>query len=226
MRHRVLAAAALAVLLGLVAATASASPNRAQANKLTVWLQVDAQSGWPDVVAAANQQFQKDHPGWTVDVQYQNWGDHLQKFDATLAGGNTPDVIEMGNTEMVKYMAAGAFADLTSMKSTFANSGSWLKGLADSGKFGGKVFGVPYYAGSRVVTYRTDLWNKAGIKSAPSSLTQFTAFDVRATVAFWSGDGGAVLDDLRAMRPTHLPSVPRGICRGVTRFRFDDLISP
>jgi N,N'-diacetylchitobiose transport system substrate-binding protein len=166
----------LAVLLGLVAATASASPQRAQANKLTVWLQVDAQSGWPDVVAAANQQFQKDHPGWTVDVQYQNWGDHLQKFDATLAGGNTPDVIEMGNTEMVKYMAAGAFADLTSLKSTFANSGSWLKGLADSGKFGGKVFGVPYYAGSRVVTYRTDLWNKAGIKGAPSSLSQFTAY--------------------------------------------------
>jgi N,N'-diacetylchitobiose transport system substrate-binding protein len=176
MRHRVLAAAVLAVLLGLVAATASASPQRAQANKLTVWLQVDAQSGWPDVVAAANQQFEKDHPGWTVDVQYQNWGDHLQKFDATLAGGNTPDVIEMGNTEMVKYMAAGAFADLSSFKSSFANSGSWLKGLADSGKFGGKTFGVPYYAGSRVVTYRTDLWSKAGIKSAPTSLAQFTSY--------------------------------------------------
>ena len=175
MRHRVLAAAVtLAVALGLVAATASASPQRAQANKLTVWLQVDAQSGWPDIVAAANQQFQKDHPGWTVDVQYQNWGDHLQKFDATLAGGNTPDVIEMGNTEMVKYMAAGAFADLTSMKSTFANSATWLKGLADSGKYGGKVYGVPYYAGSRVVTYRTDAWNKAGLKKTPTSLAQFT----------------------------------------------------
>ena len=34
-------------------------------------------------------------------------GDHLQKFDATLAGGGRPDVIEMGNTEMTKYMAAG-----------------------------------------------------------------------------------------------------------------------
>src|SRR5205809_5943550 len=134
MRLRVVAAAAVAVRLGLVAATASASPQKAQANKLTVWLQVDAQSGWPDVVAAANQQFQKDHPGWTVDVQYQNWGDHLQKFDATLAGGNTADVIEMGNTERVKYMAAGAFADITSMKSTFANSRSWPKALADSGK--------------------------------------------------------------------------------------------
>ncbi|MDX6486892.1 MAG: N,N-diacetylchitobiose transport system substrate-binding protein [Gaiellaceae bacterium] len=174
MRLRVVALAAVAVLLGLVAATASASPQRAQANKLTVWLQVDAQSGWPDVVAAATQQFQKDHAGWTVDVQYQNWGDHLQKFDATLAGGNTPDVIEMGNTEMTKYMAAGAFADISSFKSSFANSASWLKGLAASGTYGGHLYGVPYYAGSRVVTYRTDAWSALKLK-APTSLAQFTS---------------------------------------------------
>jgi N,N'-diacetylchitobiose transport system substrate-binding protein len=175
MRLRVVAAAAVATLLGLVAATASASPQRAQANKLTVWLQVDAQSGWPDIVAAANQQFQQQNPGWTVDVQYQNWTDHLQKFDATIAGNTTPDVIEMGNTEMTKYMAAGAFADLTSAKSQFANSSNWLKGLAKSGTYGGKVYGVPYYAGSRVITYRSDLFKKAGISKPPRSLREFQA---------------------------------------------------
>src|ERR1700751_4802505 len=122
MKLRVVAAALVAVSLGAVAATAQAGRQRVAANKLTVWLQVDAQSGWPDVVAAANAQFQKDHPGYTVDVQYQNWGDHLTKFDATLAGGNTPDVIELGNTEMTKYMAAGAFAAISQFKPTFANS--------------------------------------------------------------------------------------------------------
>src|SRR5204863_3342836 len=182
MRSRVVAAAAVALLLGLVAATASASPQRAQANKLTVWLQIDAQSGWPDVVAAANKQFQADHPGWTVDVQYQNWGDHLGKFDATLAGGNAPDVIEMGNTEMVKYMAAGAFQDITGNKSSFDNSGNWLEGLAASGRYNGKTFGVPYYAGSRVVTYRTDLFRQAGIRAPPKSLAQYTA-DARKLAA-------------------------------------------
>jgi N,N'-diacetylchitobiose transport system substrate-binding protein len=175
MRSRIFVAALAAVALGVVAATASAGVHHAQAGKITVWLQVDAQSGWPDVVAAATTQFQKDHPGTTVDVQYQNWSDHLTKFDATLAGGNTPDVIELGNTEMTKYMAAGAFADITSFKGTFANSSNWLSGLAKSGTYGGKVYGVPYYAGSRVVTYRTDLWNKAGIKKLPSSLAQFTS---------------------------------------------------
>jgi N,N'-diacetylchitobiose transport system substrate-binding protein len=170
MRARIFMVAVLAVALGVVAATASASGQRQAANKLTVWLQIDAQSGWPEVVAAANTQFQKDHPGWTVDVQYQNWGDHLQKFDATLAGGNSPDVIEMGNTEMVKYMAAGAFADITSSKSSFANSANWLSGLAKSGTYGGKLFGVPYYAGSRVVTYRTDVFKKA-----PTTLSDFVS---------------------------------------------------
>ena len=175
MRVRVVVAAALAVACAVVATTASASTGRAQANKLTVWLQVDAQSGWPDVVAAANQQFQQQNPGWTVSVQYQSWGDHLQKFDATIAGNDTPDVIEMGNTEMTAYMSSGAFADLSGDKSQFPNSGSWLAGLAKSGMYGGKLYGVPYYAGSRVVTYRSDLFKKAGVTKAPTSITQFTA---------------------------------------------------
>ncbi len=54
------------------------------------------------------------------------------------------------------------------------NSGTWLEGLAASGRYGGKLYGVPYYAGSRVVTYRSDLFKKAGLK-VPTSLAPFTA---------------------------------------------------
>src|SRR5919198_5352098 len=176
MKARYVASLVLVAALAAVstAAARTDSPTRASAGKLTVWLQVDAQTGWPDLVASTNAAFQKAHPGTTVDVQYQTWPDHLGKFDATLAGGNVPDVIEMGNTEMTKYMAAGAFASLSGDKSSFANSANWLKGLAASATYNGKLYGVPYYAGSRVVTYRIDLFKKAGIRT-PSSLTQFTA---------------------------------------------------
>jgi N,N'-diacetylchitobiose transport system substrate-binding protein len=109
----------------------------------------------------------------TVNVQYQTWGTHLQKFDTTLAGGGGPDVIEMGNTEMTKYMAAGACAALN--KSSFDNSSNWLKGLAASGAYGGKTYGVPYYAGSRVVTYRTDLYKAAGIRKLPGTTAEYAA---------------------------------------------------
>jgi N,N'-diacetylchitobiose transport system substrate-binding protein len=182
-------ATALVAALGVVAATANASSGRHQAAKITVWLQVDAQSGWPDVVAAANQQFASDHPGTSVDVQYQNWGDHLTKFDATLAGGTAPDVIEMGNTEMTKYMAAGAFANIDSFRSSFANSSDWLAGLAKSGMFGGHLYGVPYYAGSRVVTYRTDLYKKAGITKLPNSLAALEADSAKLAKANKSVQG-------------------------------------
>jgi N,N'-diacetylchitobiose transport system substrate-binding protein len=174
MRYRVLAVVAAALALSVVVATATASNRKATASHtLTVWLQVDAQNGWPGIVAAANNQFQNAHPGWDVNVQYQQWGDHLQKFDATIAGNDVPDVIEMGNTEMTKYMAAGAFTNLGGVKGQFANSGKWLSGLKASSTFDGKLFGVPYYAGSRVITYRTDLFKKAGMKKPPNSLTQF-----------------------------------------------------
>lgn len=174
MKARIFAFAVLVAVLAVAASTAGGATKRSNAS-ITVWLQVDAQSGWPAVVAAANAAFQKQHPGTTVNVQYQTWGAHLGKFDATLAGGNAPDVIEMGNTEMTKYMAAGAFQDLSSLKSQFDNAGTWLEGLAASGRYNGKLYGVPYYAGSRVVTYRTDQYRQAGIRSAPKSLAEFTA---------------------------------------------------
>jgi N,N'-diacetylchitobiose transport system substrate-binding protein len=172
MNVRRLAAAALVAAFAVMAVGASGATGGKAAETLTVWLQVDAQSGWPEVVAAANAQFRAQNPGWDVDIQYQTWPTHLARFDASLAGGNAPDVKEMGNTEMTKYMAAGAFQDISTFD--FPNKSTWLSGLAASGRYGGKIYGVPYYAGSRLVTYRTDLYRQAGVK-VPTSMAEFTA---------------------------------------------------
>jgi N,N'-diacetylchitobiose transport system substrate-binding protein len=177
MKLRLLAAAICAVVLAVATSTAAGSTSSrgssAAANKITVWLQNDAQSGWPEIVASATKDFQAKHPGVDVDVQYQTWGTHLTKFDAGLAGGDAPDVIEMGNSETSKYMAAGAFRQLT--RSNYPNAKTWLKGLADSCTYNGKTFCVPYYAGARAVIYRKDLYRKAGIKGTPKSLAEFNA---------------------------------------------------
>jgi len=163
----------LAVAASTAAGSTSSRGSSAAANKITVWLQNDAQSGWPEIVASATKDFQAKHPGIDVDVQYQTWGTHLTKFDAGLAGGDAPDVIEMGNSETSKYMAAGAFRQLT--RANYPNSKTWLKGLADSCTYNGKTFCVPYYAGARAVIYRKDLYRKAGIKGTPKSLAEFNA---------------------------------------------------
>jgi N,N'-diacetylchitobiose transport system substrate-binding protein len=173
MRVRYLVVALLAAMVAVAASTASGGTSKAQADKLVVWLQVDAQNGWPEAVALANRTFKAQHPDADVDVQYQTWGTHLAKFDAALAGNNAPDVIEMGNTEMTKYMAAGAFKPLT--RSGFPNNKTWLQGLTGSCQYNGKLYGVPYYAGARAVIYRKDQYTGAKIKGTPKSLAQFVA---------------------------------------------------
>jgi len=177
MKLRVLVAAAATAALSLVVATSgmarTAAPATAKVTNLTVWLMTDAQSNWPEAVAAANKALQAKHPDVNVNVQYQGWGDYKTKFEATLSSGNGPDVIEFGNTDVPKYSSAGALSPLTA--SDFPNSSSWLSGLAKAGSFGGKLYAVPYYAGARGVVYRTDQYKAVGIKKAPTSLSEFMA---------------------------------------------------
>jgi N,N'-diacetylchitobiose transport system substrate-binding protein len=173
MKIRLIAAAVLAVALAAAASTASGGTKSAKATTLTVWLQDDAKNGWADAVAAATRAFQAKHPGVDVDVQYQQWTTHLTKFDAALAANNAPDVIEMGNTETTKYMAAGAFASLQAK--SFPNSKRWLSALKGSCTYGGKLYCVPYYAGARAVIYRKDYYRAAGIKGTPRTLAGFVA---------------------------------------------------
>jgi N,N'-diacetylchitobiose transport system substrate-binding protein len=180
MRRQILVAVALAAMLAFAAASASARPaasDRLQAEKITVWLMGDAQANWPEAVAAANTAFKQKHPGVDVDVQYQSWGDYKTKFEATLAAGSGPDVIEFGNTDVPKYSAAGALAPL--QRSDFPNSATWLAGLAKAGTYNGKLFGVPYYAGARGVIYRKDQYAAAGIKKVPTTLAEFNAAGAR-----------------------------------------------
>jgi N,N'-diacetylchitobiose transport system substrate-binding protein len=156
-------------------APSSSGPDTSASGTLTVWLQQDAKTGWPQLVDAATAAFNAKYPNVKVDVQYQNWTDHLTKFDTQLAAGSAPDVIEMGNTEMAKYMIDGAFADLTADKAKFEDSANWLTGLADSAVLDGKTFGVPYYAGSRAVIYRSDLWQAAGASTTPATIDDLIA---------------------------------------------------
>jgi N,N'-diacetylchitobiose transport system substrate-binding protein len=141
-----------------------------------VWLQSDAQKGWPDVVNQANQRFEQA-TGAKVQMEWQQWSNYTTKLDSTFAGSTgVPDVVELGNTQTASYIAAGAFRDLTPAKSSFANSSTWLKGLELSGTSpAGKLQAVPYYAGSRVVIYRKDLWAAAGVTSPPKTLDELTA---------------------------------------------------
>ncbi|MFD9562730.1 extracellular solute-binding protein [Streptomyces sp. NPDC059994] len=143
------------------------------AKQLTVWLTVDAQKNWPDLVKAADDAIVAKHPGLKISHEYYGWPDKNAKLDAVLATDKAPDVVEMGNTEMLAYSVKGAFAEIDPSK--FDNSSAWLDGLKASVSYGGKTYGVPYYAGGRVATWRKDIAADAGVSAAPKTYTELTA---------------------------------------------------
>lgn len=178
MKRKLIAAVGVAGMLAGVAACGSDSTSGGtakadDAKSLTVWLTVDAQNNWPDLVKAADAVVKKKHPGLVIHHEYYGWPDKNTKLDAVLATDKAPDVVEMGNTEMLGYMVKGAFAELD--PATFDNSDTWLDGLKASATYSGKTYGVPYYAGGRVGNWRKDITKASGIKAAPKTYTELTA---------------------------------------------------
>ncbi|WP_280695335.1 extracellular solute-binding protein [Kitasatospora sp. GP82] len=177
MKRQLIAAVGVAAMaVGLAACGSDAKTdggNSAAPTSLTVWLTVDAQQNWPDLVKSADDQLTAKYPGIKINHEYYGWKDKNPKLDSVLATNQVPDVVEMGNTEMLPYMIKGALAPLDTSK--FENSGAWLDGLKASVTYNDKVFGVPYYAGARVATWRKDVAADAGVTATPKTYAELTA---------------------------------------------------
>jgi N,N'-diacetylchitobiose transport system substrate-binding protein len=53
------------------------------------------------------------------------------------------------------------------------NGDQWLSSLEDSGQWDGKQYAAPFYAANRVVLYRTDMFQEAGIAAPPTSRAEW-----------------------------------------------------
>ncbi|HTW10952.1 MAG TPA: extracellular solute-binding protein [Acidimicrobiales bacterium] len=171
MKRRLIAPTAIALAVaagvsgGVMPATASAS-----GGALTVWLMTG--DSVPAVYNSVNAAFQKEYPGWTVNVEIQQWSGISAKVISALAGSTPPDVMELGNTDVAEFAASGGLLNLSSDKSQFQNSSDWLTGLEGPAEYQGGLYAVPELAGDRVVVYNKAMFAAAGITHTPTSLSE------------------------------------------------------
>ena len=158
------------------ASQAPAASQPAEARTLTVWLMNGSASD--DLVKQLNTEFEAAHPGVTVKYEVQQWNGIVSRLNGALAAPQPPDVVETGNTQTANYAAAGALMDVTDKRADLGGGSSadsssadeaWLGGLNDSSIWDGKLYAVPFYAGTRVVIYNKDQFSAAGID--PASIT-------------------------------------------------------
>jgi N,N'-diacetylchitobiose transport system substrate-binding protein len=119
----------------------------------------------------AIEMFNEKYPNVTVEIEEQEWDGLVDRLNNVLNTDDTPDIVEMGNTQAQTYEAGGALVDLTSVRDDLGGD-DLLDSLAESGTYEGQFYGLPLYAGARVVTYRTDLFEASGIE-IPTTLDEF-----------------------------------------------------
>ncbi|MFH9136840.1 extracellular solute-binding protein [Streptomyces sp. NPDC017524] len=164
MKYRLLAGGSVLVLTAALSACSSSSGtdsgNGGGRTTVDVWLMRDSVSDGFQKEFAAD--FEKRHPTIDVKIQIQEWDGIGERITAALAGNDAPDVIEAGNTQVAQFAESGGLLDLSD-RTEELNGRDWLSGLAEPGSYEGKQYGIPYYAANRVVVYRTDLFEKAGV---------------------------------------------------------------
>ncbi|GIG22781.1 sugar ABC transporter substrate-binding protein [Cellulomonas chitinilytica] len=132
--------------------------------------------------------FEKENPGSKLVIEEQDWSGLVPRLQTALASEDqTPDVVEIGNTQSPTFTYAGAFADITGMYDELGGD-KLLPGFVEAGKADGKLYSVPYYSGARAVFYNKDAFAAAGVE-VPTTLADFTTvaqkLQTDAVSGFW-----------------------------------------
>ncbi|MFI1996340.1 extracellular solute-binding protein [Actinoplanes sp. NPDC020271] len=145
---------------------------RGEGRTLTVWVM---DGDYTDAtVKAINDQFTQA-TGAQVDVQTQQWESITTKISTALSTTGTPDVLDLGNTQVPGFAANGGLLDLTSYRADLQQGRTWLAGLEEPATVDKALYAVPGFAGARAVIYNKKTWAAAGVTAAPTTYAELTA---------------------------------------------------
>lgn len=118
--------------------------------------------------------FAAENEGSTLVIEEQDWNGLVPRLQTALTSEDqTPDLVEIGNTQSPTFTYAGAFADISDMYDELGGD-DLLPGFVEAGTADDVFYAAPYYSGARAVFYRTDFFEAAGVQ-VPTTLEEFTA---------------------------------------------------
>ncbi len=124
-----------------------------------------------EVVQTLMPEFARAHPDTSVAVQQLPWSAAHAKLLTAFAGGDLPDLCQMGNTWIAEFCALGALQRLDAAVATspVVRPTDGFEGIWRTNRIGGGLYGIPWYVDTRLLFYRRDLLDKAGHASPPTT---------------------------------------------------------
>ncbi|AXH95476.1 sugar ABC transporter substrate-binding protein [Ornithinimicrobium avium] len=145
--------------------TGAAVATEGVSGSLDVWAMGAEGEKLPDLV----KEFTADHPDIKVNVTAVPWDSAHDKFVNSITAGTTPDVAMVGTTWM------GEFAGMDALDPTpgTIDTSKFFEGGHNTTVVDGTSYGVPWYVETRMVYYRTDVLNDAGVEEVPTDQDAF-----------------------------------------------------
>jgi len=161
------AAAIVAAAALILAGCGGSSPaEEPETGNIRVWLNgTDTPQEARDYL---KETFEAENEGWTLTIEEQQWTGLVDLLTTSLSSSDSPDIVEVGNTQAPAFTSAGAFLDLTADTPTTG----LLPGFVEIGSYDGKFYAPPYYAGSRLVFYNKTMYEDAGVE-VPTTLDEY-----------------------------------------------------
>jgi multiple sugar transport system substrate-binding protein len=124
-----------------------------------------------EVVAELIPEFERLNPGIRVDLQQIPWSAAHEKLLTAFAGRVTPDIAQLGSSWVPELVALGALEpiDKFAAASEAVQSQDYFTGIWGGNVIGGRTWGVPWYADTRLLFYRSDLLRQAGYSRVPDN---------------------------------------------------------
>jgi multiple sugar transport system substrate-binding protein len=142
-------------------ASGGSSPAADVSGDLTVWAMGNEGTKLTTLADA----FMAKYPNVKVSVTPVDWGQAVTKLQTAIAGGTTPDVSQMGTDMMGQFGVNNTFDPVPSdIDPSSFFEGAWNTNVVD-----GAAVGVPWYVETRLLYYRKDIAEKAGIMSPPAT---------------------------------------------------------
>jgi multiple sugar transport system substrate-binding protein len=116
-----------------------------------------------------------EQTGINVDVEVVGWDVQLDRIRNAAVSGEGPDVTQAGTTQVPFFAALGGFEDLSGRVPDIGGQEAYADGVWKTTQVVGQdgVWAVPWFTEARVIYYRKDVLEKAGIDPA----TAFTDWD-------------------------------------------------
>ena len=203
---------------------------------LKIWMRGDPVNALGSTFIEDVSVYEKAHPNVKIYYEFIDYRDVENKWNTALAGGNSPDIFEIGIINLAGRANLGQYEPLDAYINDWPDKDDIYQSFYKLGSYKNKIYGLAYMPAPDVFAYRKDYFQEAGFnpEHAPGNwdeLKQYAAklvktkgdqvvragFDIpRENGEFWfeifsRQNGNAIVDEANEIPIFDQPSAVEAI---------------